>query len=422
MKTLNIGFLGAGTVGGGAIQIIVEKATDFAALGINLKLHKICVRELSRKSQLPNLGECEFTTDWQEVVNDPEIDVVVEVMGGTGVATEAVIQALDNGKHVVTANKALIADNFVELVERAAQSGAPMFGFEAAVGGGIPIISTLQHHARADKVTEVAGILNGTTNYMLSKMSQEGMSYESVLKEAQDLGFAEADPTADVGGYDARSKTVILAQLAYGILINEAAVHRMGIDRVQTIDFEYAAMMGKTIKLLGVSRAVDENSVTAYVSPVVLPDSIGAGQIHGATNIVTIKSSYQAETALVGQGVGSLPTGTSIVADLIRIAQADVSPSFHPPKTLTFEPDFESCFYIRFNIQDGVGIIKTMAAICEKHQISIDSIWQLPLEDKSNLPFVLVTETCKLSQIEALCAEIEPMEFVRDIPLFLPIQ
>lgn len=419
MKKINIGFVGAGTVGMGAIKILETKKKDFNSMGIDFEVHKVCVKDKSKERAIP--AGCELVTDWKNIVEDSSIDVIVEVMGGTGIATEVVMSALKNNKAVVTANKALIADNFAELLETLARPEAPFFGFEAAVGGGIPMISTFQIQMRADLVTEVSGILNGTTNYMLSKMSAEGMSYEAVLKEAQDLGFAESDPTADVGGYDARSKTVILAQLAYGVLLDENKVFRQGIDRVETIDFEYAQLMGKTIKLLGVSQQTKPGEVTAFVSPMAVPNDKGVGQIHGATNVVSIKSQFQQETLLVGEGAGSLPTGTSIVSDLVRMAKADQSSAFAQPKEQRFTADFESKFYVRFYIEDGVGVVEAVGKAASKNDVSIDSVWQLPIEDKSKLPFVLVTDKCKQTQVEAMCKDLESLSFMRDEPFYLPL-
>lgn len=419
MRTINIGFCGAGTVGGGALEILAEKREFFLAQGLDFQVKIICARNLKQLQTYADQGVI-LTENYRDIVENKTIDVVVEVVGGITIAWDIVKEALQNGKHVVTANKALIAEYFETLYELLSDNAQLKFGFEAAVGGGIPIISTLQTQFQSDEVTQLAGILNGTTNFILSKMELEGASYNDVLKEAQALGFAEADPTADVEGYDARAKISILTQLVTGVKVSEDEIFTQGISRLGAIDFEYAYFLGSTIKLLAVSQ-MRKGHISSFVMPSVVHKNNAIARINGATNILEIESKYQEKTYLIGQGAGKFPTGNSIVADLLRIAQSSQLSHFAPLKKAVIDSNFSSAFYIRFWVKDQLGIIEKVGQHCAENNISIDSVVQLPIEDSANLPFIITTKSTKLKNIEAFCSQIQSTDFCNEAPLFMPI-
>lgn len=419
MKKMNIGFCGAGTVGGGALEILEAKREAFLASGLDFTVKSICARNLETLSVYADKG-VHLTENYQDIINDDQIDVVIEVIGGTTIAWDIVKAALQSGKHVVTANKALIAEHFEELYELLSANPELKFGFEAAVGGGIPIISTLQTQFQSDEVTQLAGILNGTTNFILSKMESEGASYDDVLKEAQDLGFAEADPTADVEGHDARAKISILTQLATGVKVSEEDIFTQGISRLGAMDFEYAHFLRSTIKLLAVSQMSDGH-ISSFVMPSIVHQDNAIARIDGATNILEVQSKFQQNTYLIGQGAGKFPTGNSIVTDLARMAQSNALPHFPAQASRPSETNFSACFYVRFWVKDQLGIIQKVGEYCADNNISIDSVVQLPIADADNLPFVITTGETNLENIQAFCAQIQATDFCNEEPLFMPI-
>jgi hypothetical protein len=261
--------------------------------------------------------------------------------------------------------------------------------------------------------------MNGTTNFILSKMEAEGADYTEVIKEAQELGYAEADPTYDVEGYDARAKIVILAKLAWGISIDEKKVFTQGITKLQGIDFEYARMLKGTIKLLTVAEK-NEDEVYVYVTPTMVPYENSMAKTTGPTNIIQIDSAYQGQSFLVGPGAGSLPTGTSMVADIVSLAREETTPRFFTHDSLVYEPDFQAEFFVRFMIRDGLGIVKRIGEACEKYGISIDSVLQLPA-DPTRSPFVVTLDKTKLSQVQKMCAAVEKEDFCLETPFFIPV-
>eukprot|EP00164_Ancoracysta_twista_P008538 GFYU01012384.1.p1 GENE.GFYU01012384.1~~GFYU01012384.1.p1 ORF type:complete len:427 (-),score=160.63 GFYU01012384.1:282-1562(-) len=424
MAPVRVGLLGAGTVGGGVISIFNEHKERFSKIGVEVNFTKICVRDLNKKRDFEFPAGAKVVTDPAEVYTDPEVDLVVEVMGGVTVAKDAVFGAIAAGKNVVTANKALVAKHLNEINELLAKHPNVKFGLEAAVCGGIPIIRALQTSFLGDAVSQISGIMNGTTNFMLSKMEKEGVSYDAVLKEAQDLGYAEADPTADVGGFDARAKLAILTKLSFGISVNEDDIPCIGIQNVSKDDFEYAALLNSTIKLLGVSRRLDDKSITTFVSPCVVSGSDNLAKIDGATNAIEVLSSNLASSFFVGQGAGRFPTANSIVNDMLGVMMSTLSPAFPLVPTASSPSqvagDYEAAFYIRFCIKDCLGIIRKVGEACESAGVSINSILQTTIRDPNNVPFVLKTETCKLSQITTVCANISKQDFCHGDPFYMP--
>ena len=448
-RSLCIGLCGGGTVGGGVVAILAQRAAYLASQNLDIRVKRILVRDVNKQRDFALPAGCTLTDDWTQITQDDDINCVVELIGGVTLAKDIVFAALRAGKHVVTANKALVAKHLDEIDALVAANANVRFGYEASVGGGIPCIRTLQQGLLGDRPTQVAGIMNGTTNFILTKMNADGADYADVLAEAQALGFAEADPTADVGGFDVRAKICILAKLAYGLTVDEEKVPILGagITRISSADFAYAKdQLGCTVKLLGVARRTHSKpggdprsasgritpppmagggGVAIFVAPHMVPCDDAIAAVHGATNIVSISSDSLRSTSLVGQGAGRFPTANSVIADLLAIAHGTQGAPFPRPQGAAapaLEDDFTGRFYIRFRVRDGLGIIRRVAGLCETHGISIHSILQTPIEDPGDVPFALTTEAgCALSAVRAMCAEAaDTLEFLREPPFFMP--
>jgi len=416
---LNIGLIGCGTVGQSVLTILRDRADVLSALGVSIKVTKIAVGDPSKKRAYIPEGAT-LVGSFEEILSDPAINCVVEVMGGTTKAKDAVYGAITAGKHVITANKALLAEFLPELLEKISAAKVKM-GYEAAVCGGIPIIHTLQKDFLGDDVSEICGIMNGTTNFMLSKMETEGADYGAVLKEAQDLGFAEANPSADVDGFDVRAKIALLARLGFGTYVDTETVATDGISRISANDFAYATHLNATIKLLGVAR-MNDGELTIAVAPHLVPKSNAIANISGATNIVSVKSKNLGSSFFIGPGAGGDPTANSVVSDIISMAQGQTSVPF--PKTVPtkLSSDFTSKFYIRFVIKDCLGVMKKIADSCFSHEISINSIEQSSkFQDREYLPFVLTTDFTTLSKVDAFAKDIAKEGFNSEEPFFMPI-
>mmetsp|Transcript_31127 Transcript_31127/g.35782 ORF Transcript_31127/g.35782 Transcript_31127/m.35782 type:complete len:453 (+) Transcript_31127:48-1406(+) len=440
MRPLRIGMIGAGTVGGGVYEIIMgrlggasnskdapRQATGFENPSLRkCIISKICVRDISKSRKFRvDSKETTLVTDVNSILNDKTIDLVVEVMGGTGLAKTVVLESLKKGKSVVTANKALIAEHLDEIRDAVLKTnGDAVFAYEAAVCGGIPIIQTLQSCLTGDITHEVMGICNGTTNYMLGKM-EEGTDYDEVLKEAQELGFAEADPTADVEGHDVRAKISIMAKLAFGTTVPVDSIPCRGITEISSVDFEYAKSLGCTIKLVGTAVRLSEFSehdgpLSVYVAPKVVPMSHLLASARGAGNAVALKTANLGSTSYTGPGAGRFPTANSVVADICRVASGLVnSDPFPLQSNITFNSDYTSQFYIRVSFSDELGIIRRVGELAEIHGVSICSILQNPIQDRMMADFVITTEECKVSQVEALCVAIGDEDFTHSKPVLM---
>jgi len=416
------GMLGCGTVGGAVFDVLKEQEQLLLSQGCNVKIVKVCVRDASKKRAcLP--ADCEIVTDYHAITADPEIDMVIEVMGGTTDAKDAVFEALNNGKDVITANKALLAEHLPAILELVEAKDVTM-GYEAAVCGGIPIIQTLQNALFADSVTGIKGIMNGTTNYMLSKMESEGMEYDAVLKEAQDLGFAEADPTADVDGLDVRAKIALLTKLAIGVYVDPEKVPTVGIRRVAKFDFEYASYLNSTIKLLGQAKVQANGELSIMVAPTLVNKSNPIASISGPTNIAAITSKNLGESYYVGPGAGGAATANSVVSDLVFACRGGCSTPFPKTKDMKVATDYSSKFYIRFLVTDCVGIIADIAGECAKNGVSIDAIHQMPLEQngwkKERCPFAMMTDECTFSQVQSAATALSSKKWALEEPFIMP--
>ncbi len=426
---MNLGIVGGGTVGGGICEIIANKSDYLKQLtGNNIEVKSICVRDTSKERDFAIPEGCTITDDASSIINDENIDVVVEVMGGTTKAKDVVFDAMSNGKHVVTANKALIADCLGEIEshvfkvnEGRAAGDAIQFKYEAAVCGGIPIINSLQSDYPGDEITQIAGIINGCTNFMLTGMDRDGLSYDESLSEASKLGYAEADPTLDVGGFDARSKLKILMRLAYGIDVEESNIPCRGIQELTSIDYDYAKKLGGTIKLLGVSQKIGDK-VSGFVSPCYIPGNDSLSSVNDATNAVEISSSNLQRTTYIGQGAGRFPTANSCVNDIASVAKGDQTASpFNPPSDSKYVQSYESVFYLRLKYTDALGITRQCGEICEKYGVSIHSILQNPITSIDNAAFVIVTEKVSNTNMKKVVADLEELEWVQGPAFWMPV-
>lgn len=421
---MRVGIFGGGVVGGGVYEVIKKcmKSGKFLKLGAHIEIVKICVKSLDKPRDYALGSECQFVTDYSAILDDESIDTIVEVMGGTTHAKDVVMQAIEVGKNVVTANKALVAEYLPEIREALQRRPTVKFSYEAAVCGGIPIIHALQSDFICDSVTRVLGIMNGTTNFMLCKMEHDGADYSTVLKEAQDLGFAEADPTADVQGHDVRAKIAILANLAYGKVVLTDTVPTKGISSVTSVDFEYTKMLKSTVKLIGcASKSPETGSLSVFVSPMVVPLTSPLASAKGPGNMVVIQSENNSESILAGPGAGRFPTANSVVADMLRQA-LDSEPTPFPLDTeQTIDNNYECAFYIRINCKEGLGIIKAVGEAAEKEGVSIHAVLQNPIDDVENMAFVVTTEKCKFSEVSALAASIDKLTFCLEYPMVMPM-
>jgi len=371
-RTLVVGMVGAGVVGGGIVEILKKSSATWASKGLTIVLSKVCVRQLEKPRDFSASPETQFVTDPFAILEDEEINCVVEVMGGVGLAKTVVFEALKRGKHVVSANKALIASEMPAILELLRQNPKLKFGMEAAVCGGIPVINALQTDFLGDSISGIQGILNGTTNFMLSKMEAEGANYDAVLKEAQALGFAEADPTADVEGFDVQAKISILAKLAFGATVDVTKVPVSGISRLSALDFEYAATLGSTIKLLGTAvKDAETGTLSVYVAPSVVPNTNSLASVRGSMNSLVVQSDNLDESSFQGHGAGRFPTANSCVNDIVRVAQGSSPAPFPRDEDLKFNADYHASFYLRIKIRDQLGVIHRIGILAEKHQISI---------------------------------------------------
>lgn len=395
-----------------------------------MRVVAVCSRNPAARRLPAGIAPALVTSNWRDVVAHPEVEIVAELVGGTGVAAEIVEAAIDAGKSVVTANKELIALRGLELWQKAEARGVTL-AMEATVCGGIPIHAVLREGIAGDRIEALFGILNGTSNYILTEIEQHGSPFESVLTEAQRLGYAEADPAADVDGWDARSKLALLASLAFGVRLEPASIPTEGIRRISPTDFEYARQLGCTIRLLCAARRAEEGLFVS-VRPSLLPlQTIMAG-VRGAYNAVWVRGAYGADTFYYGRGAGPLPTGVAVTSDLMRVARelrpapAHRVPPFAARTLESAEPlpigRQVRPWYLRFRIKDRPGIIRDLSTILARHGISIDAVLQLPGQDKQDLPFVITLESSPESSVRAALAEMAPLDFQVEPPLALPIE
>jgi len=431
MQDVNVGIVGVGNVGSGTLAILTENAEQIALkLGFRLNVAAVCSRSIHSKALPARAAVIWKTADWRELVSRPDVQVVAELVGGTTVAREIIDAAIAHGKSVVTANKELMAVCGAEIWERAIRAGANI-AMEASVAGGIPIHAVLREGISGDRIQSLYGILNGTSNYILTQMEQRGADFAEVLAEAQRLGYAEADPSADVDGYDARSKLAILAALAFGEKITPSDIFTEGIRRIRPLDFDYAHKLGQTIRLLCTARQTPEGLLLS-VRPALIPESAILASVQGSYNAVWVKGKYGEDSFYYGRGAGAYPTGVAVVSDLMRVAREirwgspdRVSPFAHErlgeynPIPITRQ---NRAYYLRFRVVDRPGIIARLAAILAEKRISLEAVLQLPCDNKNDLPFVITVERSSEQAVREAVTEMADLDFLLEPPLAMPLE
>jgi homoserine dehydrogenase len=430
MEEVNVGIIGLGNVGSATLNILAGNADQIAQkLGFRLKVAAVCSRSVASKTIPPELSGAMRTTDWREVVSHPDVQIVAELVGGTTVAAEIIDAAIEHKKSVVTANKAIMAACGSDIWDRAIKGGINL-AMEASVCGGIPIHAVLREGISGDRVTALYGILNGTCNYILTEMEKRGIPLDELVAESQRLGYAEADPSADIDGFDARSKLVLLAALAFGERITPSDIFVEGIRRITPLDFQYAKTLQHTIRLVCGARKTADGLIL-FVRPVLLPSSTILASVQGPYNAVWVKGEFGEDTFYYGWGAGH-PTGVAVVSDLMRVAREirsgspeRVSPFAHE-RLGEYQPVSvnrqKRAYYLRFRVQDRPGIIAKLAGILAAKKISLEAVLQEPSTTKQDLPFVITVEETSEQSIRDAVAEMSQLDFMTEAPLALPME
>ena len=415
--TVKIGLVGTGTVGGGCLDILRDHREDFKRhYGVDVELARVCSKE-PEVAAAYGVSDI-FTEDFRDVINDPEVQIVIELIGGTSFARTLVTEALKAGKHVVTANKALMASCGEEVMGLAAANNVEL-AFEASVGGGIPIIGPLKHSLIANSITSVMGIVNGTTNYMLTRMVEEGLAYDEVLREAQALGYAEADPSADVDGLDAAAKIAILASITFNSRVTIDDVHAEGIRNISPADLKAASDMGYSVKLLAIAHKTDAG-IDVRVHPTMLPKSHQLSNVNGVFNAIYVTGDFVGETMFFGEGAGSGAAASAVMGDVIEVArhiQLGTGPIVGCTCTdnlpLVSIDDLQSKYYIRFNVTDRPGVMAAMASVFARHDVSLFNVSQTGDDKAGEVQMAFVTHVAKESDIRAALAEIAALDDIQ---------
>lgn len=425
---IQLGLVGTGTVGGGCIDILQNHKEEFVRhFGIEVELKRVCSR--NPEQAISRGVEDIFTQNYQDIINDPEIDIVIEVIGGTTVAKSVVTEALRAGKNVVTANKALMATFGEELMHLAEEMEKELF-FEASVGGGIPIIDPLKHSLIANRIDSVMGIVNGTTNYMLTRMAEDGMSYDDALREAQEKGFAEADPTADVDGYDAAAKIAILASIAFNSRVTIDNVPAEGIRNISPLDLAAARDMGYCVKLLAHAHRT-KDGIDVRVHPTMLPTAHPLSTVNGVFNAIYVVGDAVGQTMFFGEGAGSGPAASAIMGDVLECAR-HVQRGIKPLVGCTCTDDLalmsmdvlKTKYYIRFAVADRAGVLAAMAGVFAKHDVSVYSVVQRGKKDVSGtVEVVYVTHTAQEASVRAVLEDIANLDdTLREEPSLIRVE
>ncbi|MDD5471530.1 MAG: homoserine dehydrogenase [Sideroxydans sp.] len=423
MKPINVGLLGIGTVGGGTFTVLQRNAEEITRrAGRPIRITMVADRNLDLARKITE-GSCRVTDDAFAVVSDPDVDIVVELIGGYGVAKELVMKAIANGKHVVTANKALLATHGNEIFEAAQEQGV-MVAFEAAIAGGIPIVKAVREGLTANRIEWVAGIINGTTNFILSEMRDKGLAFDVVLKEAQRLGYAEADPTFDIEGVDAAHKITLLSSLAFGIPVQFDKAHIEGISKLDAIDIQYAEQLGYRIKLLGISKRTEEG-VELRVHPTLIPSKRLIANVEGAMNAVLVHGDAVGPTLYYGKGAGAEPTASAVIADLVDVTRMHTADPENRVPHLAFQPnamsdlkilpmdEVQTSYYLRLRVQDKPGVLADITRILADEQISIGAVIQKePGEGEAQADLIMLTHQTREKRINAAITKIEALGVV----------
>ena len=428
MKPINVGLLGIGTVGGGTFNVLCRNEAEITRrAGRPIRITRVADKNLELARQV-TAGRAEVSDDAFSVVTDPEIDIVVELIGGCGIAKELVLKAIANGKHVVTANKALLAMHGNEIFAAAHAKGV-MVAFEAAVAGGIPIIKAVREGLTANRIQWIAGIINGSTNFILSEMRDKGLPFDVVLKEAQRLGYAEADPTFDIEGVDAAHKITILSALAFGIPMQFDKAHIEGISQLDADDIKYAEQLGYRIKLLGITRRRQldgKAGVELRVHPTLIPAKRLIANVEGAMNAVLVQGDAVGATLYYGKGAGAEPTASAVIADLVDVTRMHTADPEHRVPHLAFQPDsvedtpilplseVETSYYLRLRVEDKPGVLADITRILADQQISTAAMIQRePGEGELQTDIIMLTHITREKNVDAAIAKIELLPVVK---------
>jgi homoserine dehydrogenase len=418
--SINVGIIGFGTVGSGTARILIENADIIRRrLGVPVRLKAISDLDIKRDRGI-RLGEVKLTTDAKEIISDPGIDVVVELIGGYKPAKEFILDAIRNGKHVVTANKALLAVHGEEIYA-AAEQNAVTIGYEASVAGGIPILKSLSQGLAANRIESIYGIVNGTCNYILTLMTNEGRKFDEVLQEAQAKGYAEADPTFDIEGIDSAHKLAILTMLAFGTPVRFEDLYTEGISKITPLDIEFAKELGCKIKLLAITKMVN-GEVEARVHPTMIPEDFPIATVDGVFNALFVKGNAVGNTLFYGRGAGDMPTGSAVVADIMDIGRDILSGSSRRMPVAAFRErvplavrkmdDITSCYYLRFSAIDRPGVLSRIAGVLGKNSISIESVIQKGRKEAQAVPLVMMTHEAVERNVRKALDEINTMDCV----------
>jgi homoserine dehydrogenase len=425
MKPIKVGLLGLGTVGSGTFNVLKRNQEEIMRrAGRAIEITMVAVRNVERaRAIIKDDSKIEIVTDGNLVVNNPEIDIVIELIGGNDVAKDLVLKAIANGKHVVTANKALVA-KYGNDVFQAAQDKGVMVAFEAAVAGGIPIIKALREGLTANRIQWIAGIINGTTNFILSEMRDKGLDFTTVLKQAQALGYAEADPTFDIEGIDAAHKLTIMASIAFGIPTQFDKAYVEGITNLEAIDIEYAEQLGYRIKLLGITKRTDKG-IELRVHPTLIPEKRLIANVEGAMNAVLVQGDAVGATLYYGKGAGAEPTASAVIADLVDITRLATADPEHRVPHLAFQPnslsdlpilpmsEIVTSYYLRMHVADQTGVLADVTRILAESSISIDAMLQKePADGESRTDIIMLTHQTQEKNIVAAIAKIEALASV----------
>ena len=426
-SVVKVGVLGCGNVGAALVQLISERGGEIEArTGVRLEVTRVAVRSLSRKRPI-HLPEDMLTRDAAEVVADPNVDVVVEVIGGIEPARELILQALAAGKPVVTANKELLANHGAELFE-AASAGQVDLLFEAAVAGGIPIMRPLRESLVGENVRRIMGIVNGTTNFILTRMSEEGTSYAAALAEAQELGYAERDPTADVEGYDAGAKAAILASIAFGAKVVAGDVYHEGISNISAIDIAFAKRLGYVIKLLAVAELVPveagPDEVAVRVHPAMVPLTHPLAGVRDSFNAVFVEGAAVGDLMFYGRGAGGSPTGSAVLGDLVDAAVNLRKGTYAELPSLTRRPirpidELQSSYYVNLDVVDQPGVLRVIAEVFERHGVSIRSLEQEGVGEAARLIFI--THQAREADLQATLDDLRELSVILRITSVLRV-
>jgi homoserine dehydrogenase len=432
MKKIHIGLLGFGTVGSGTVKILLENRDVIESrLGARLELKWIADLDVETDRGVTVDGRT-LTTDAEMVVNDPDVDIVVELIGGYDPAKSFILKAVENGKQIVTANKALLAAHGDEIFSAASKNGVEV-GFEASVGGGIPLIRSIKEGLVANRMKMLFGILNGTANYILSKMTDDGSPFGEVLKEAQALGYAEADPTFDVEGIDAAHKLTILLAIAYGVPIDFEAVYTEGISKIAPLDIKFIKEFGYRIKLLAISKD-DGEAIEARVHPTLIPADSMLANVGEAYNALYIKGDAVGNVMLYGPGAGMMPTGSAVVSDLVDVARNLLNGAIGRVPSLGYQPaslrarrirsieELDAQYYFRFSVEDSPGVLSKISGILGNHQISIKSVHQKGRDLVGAVPIVMITHEAKEAAVKVALSEIDRLDVVKEETVLIRIE